>query len=172
MDAVFNELIRTDQLENNLIQKIRKLKHDQPELSFLTDGQCKELLSKLKSKPCDAYVFSLICLSTGVRWSEAESLEGKDVIQKRNHHLITFSGTKNSKNRSVPITSEVVKHFKRTEGKLFKYSYKLFEYSCIHHLSFELPDRQLTHILRRTFASHFIMKGGNMLVLQRILGHH
>ncbi len=27
------------------------------------------------------------------------------------------------------------------------------------------------HVLRHTFASHFMMRGGNILVLQRILGH-
>lgn len=30
---------------------------------------------------------------------------------------------------------------------------------------------QLTHVLHHTFASHFMMNGGNRLVLQRILGH-
>jgi len=35
-----------------------------------------------------------------------------------------------------------------------------------------LPRGQLTHILRHTFASHFMMNGGNILTLQRILGHH
>lgn len=34
-----------------------------------------------------------------------------------------------------------------------------------------LPDGQLTHVLRHTFASHFMMNGGNILALQRILGH-
>lgn len=34
-----------------------------------------------------------------------------------------------------------------------------------------LPRGQLTHVLRHTFASHFIMNGGNILVLQKILGH-
>lgn len=27
------------------------------------------------------------------------------------------------------------------------------------------------HLLRHTFASHFVMAGGNILALQRILGH-
>ncbi|MEH8539414.1 tyrosine-type recombinase/integrase, partial [Klebsiella pneumoniae] len=35
----------------------------------------------------------------------------------------------------------------------------------------ELPPGQLTHVLRHTFASHFMMNGGNILVLQKILGH-
>jgi site-specific recombinase XerD len=34
-----------------------------------------------------------------------------------------------------------------------------------------LPRGQLTHVLRHTFVSHFIMNGGNILVLQKILGH-
>ncbi len=29
----------------------------------------------------------------------------------------------------------------------------------------------MTHILRHTFASHFMMAGGDILTLQRILGH-
>ena len=35
-----------------------------------------------------------------------------------------------------------------------------------------LPKGQLTHVLRHTFASHFMMDGGNILVLQKALGHH
>lgn len=34
-----------------------------------------------------------------------------------------------------------------------------------------LPEGQMTHSLRHTFASHFMMSGGNILTLQRILGH-
>ncbi|WP_222101899.1 hypothetical protein [Methylomonas koyamae] len=30
---------------------------------------------------------------------------------------------------------------------------------------------QLTHVLRHTFASHFMMNGGNILTLQKILGN-
>lgn len=29
----------------------------------------------------------------------------------------------------------------------------------------------MSHVLRHSFASHFMMAGGNIIVLQRILGH-
>lgn len=35
----------------------------------------------------------------------------------------------------------------------------------------ETPAGQMTHVLRHSFASHFMMNGGNILVLQWILGH-
>ena len=35
----------------------------------------------------------------------------------------------------------------------------------------DLPDGQATHVMRHTFASHFMMNGGNILTLQKILGH-
>lgn len=35
----------------------------------------------------------------------------------------------------------------------------------------ELLKGQAAHVLRHTFASHFMMNGGNILTLQKILGH-
>lgn len=35
----------------------------------------------------------------------------------------------------------------------------------------ELLRGQMAHILRHTFASHFVPNGGNIFVLQKILGH-
>ncbi|MGI3004037.1 tyrosine-type recombinase/integrase [Shewanella algae] len=35
----------------------------------------------------------------------------------------------------------------------------------------ELSKGRASHVLRHTFASHFVMNGGNILTLQRILGH-
>ncbi|WP_411198411.1 tyrosine-type recombinase/integrase [Thalassolituus sp.] len=35
----------------------------------------------------------------------------------------------------------------------------------------QLPKGQAAHVLRHSFASHFMMNGGNILTLQKILGH-
>mgnify|MGYP003379764469 CR=1 FL=1 len=34
------------------------------------------------------------------------------------------------------------------------------------------PLQRSWHALRHTFASHFVMSGGSILALQKILGHH
>jgi len=72
----------------------------------------------------------------------------------------------------VPISKELYeKLLKCGEGRLFSECYFKFM-SVIEGTSIKLPKGQLTHVLRHTFAAHFMMSGGNILVLQRILGHH
>lgn len=70
---------------------------------------------------------------------------------------------------SQSMTNYLTK-FRKKNGTLFTPCYSAFR-SAIDRTGIELPDRQLTHVLRHTFASHFMMNGGNILVLQKILGH-
>ena len=57
-----------------------------------------------------------------------------------------------------------------TGTRLFDYAYSAFR-DGVERAGLALSDGQLTHVLRHTFASHFMMNGGNILVLQRALGH-
>lgn len=53
---------------------------------------------------------------------------------------------------------------------LFKPCYSALR-KALQRAGIETPAGQLTHVLRHTFASHFMMNDGNILVLKRILGH-
>ncbi len=80
--------------------------------------------------------------------------------------------TKGKKNRSIPISKELYEEIIALDGfRFFTDSYFQF-LSVMDKTSFVLPRGQLTHVLRHTFAAHFMMSGGNILALQKILGHH
>lgn len=55
-------------------------------------------------------------------------------------------------------------------GRIFKSSVGAFR-MAMREAGIELMQGQLTYVLRHTFASHFMMNGGNNLALQIELGH-
>jgi len=79
-----------------------------------------------------------------------------------------FVDTKNGASRYVPVNEDLYAMVKEY-GK-FDSCYSAFR-SAFERCKFTVPKGQLAHILRHTFASHFIMNGGNIRTLQNILGH-
>lgn len=173
--AVFNELERSGVVEfPNPLKQVRAIKLQERELSFLTLEQIGELLQVIERFNKNPHVLLLtkICLSTGCRWGEAEGLATDRVRGGK----LSFTKTKSGKNRSVPISAEleasILAHAKvHGDGKrIFSSSMKAFD-RVVKQLSYEIPLGQSTHVLRHTFASHFMMNGGDLLTLRAILGH-
>lgn len=171
--SVFNELRRLGQWSgDNPLALVRQFKIEERELGYLTLDQIRSLLAALElGRSRDAYLIAKICLSTGARWSEAEALKLSQVRDGQIH----FTGTKSGKNRSVPICEELHKELEpcitgSMTGRLFKNAYSAFR-EGVERAGLMLQKGQLTHVLRHTFASHFMMNGGNILVLQKLLGH-
>lgn len=170
LHSVFSELERLGLwLHGNPLARMRQLRVDDSEMAFLDEGEITLLLDNLRGRRTDhAYWITLLCLSTGARWSEAETLRGENVRQGR----VTFVRTKTGKTRTVPIRLEFAERLncRKPVGRLFQDAYTTFQ-RAIAETGIVLPPGQLTHVLRHTFASHFMMNGGNILVLQRVLGH-
>lgn len=166
--AMFNELKRMGVWSGaNPVQGVRRFKIAEPELVYLTPDQVRELLASLRqSRNPDAYLVALVCLGTGARWSEAEYLRLEQVGQG----AITYTKTKSGKNRTVPADRALLDLLPTKSGRLFRPSYDAFR-TAVSRAGIELPKGQLSHVLRHTFASYFMQNGGNILTLQRILGH-
>jgi integrase len=166
--AVFNDLIASGQFEcKNPFSTIRQIKTHQPKTTYLSTEEIKKLFSYLDKSDSDAYMIALICLSTGARWGESQSLTLSDLANK----MVHFHQTKSKKSRSVLI-SDVLYNQLQVRLKLsnFTDAYSTFT-RRLFESGIELPRGQRTHVLRHTFASHYVINGGSILALQRILGH-
>ncbi len=171
LKAAFNELIRVDNWQGeNPYGKLKKLKLDERELSFLTSEEIPRLLAALsEGRNPDALTIAKICLSIGCRWGEAQELRGEQI----HHGKIHLTKTKTGRNRSVPISAELEAEIfdgRKKRGPLFCTAWEAFE-QALKRADIETPRGQKTHILRHTFASHYMMNGGDLLTLNKILGH-
>lgn len=155
------------------MEDLRAFKIQQVELTYLTGEQIMKLLDSMgNARNPHVKLISKICLATGARWSEGEEL----TVQQLKPCLIEFTRTKSGKTRGVPIDQNLYEEI-NAHAKTHKRLSRIFDYSisafreAVDRSGLKLPQGQMTHVLRHTFASHFMMNGGNILVLQRILGH-
>ncbi|AMO47682.1 Site-specific recombinase XerD [Kosakonia oryzendophytica] len=168
LSAVFNELSRLGEWQlPNPLEGVRTFREKEREMTWLTPPQIATLLAA-----CDAFGnrdltrVVKVCLATGARWREAENLQRTQLSANK----ITFVKTKGGKNRTVPIPQWLYDELAPLQGQMFQPCYPAFS-KMLASTDIALAEGQKTHVLRHTFAAHFMTNGGNILVLQRILGH-
>ena len=165
LSGVFTKLIEAEEFPPpNPLAEIKKLKEIRPETAYLAEDEIKALLASLEG---DHLHIAILCLATGARWGEVAGLKAEHVAG----NIITFMKTKNGRKRHVPVSDDVLKKIcKKTKGRLFSADYEKFR-ETLKSVVPGLPRGQAAHVLRHTFATHFMMNGGNIITLQRILGH-
>ncbi|NOH95331.1 tyrosine-type recombinase/integrase [Vibrio sp. 99-70-13A1] len=170
LKSIFNKLIKLKEWSlPNPVNGVESIKQSEPELTFLNEIQIRHLFKEIThSQVCkELTTIFKTCLATGARINEVVELKGSQLFQ----HKITFTNTKGKRNRTVPISKELYAElYKPTNDKLFSCGYGV-AHKWLSKALPDLPKGQATHVLRHTFASHFMMNGGNILVLQHILGH-
>ncbi|AFR01973.1 integrase [Pectobacterium carotovorum subsp. carotovorum] len=161
--SVFNELRRLGHLKHeNPLEAMRPFKAEENEMSFLMKEQIDLLLQECQnSRSKCLYDVVRICLAASAR---AEYLRRAHVTPYR----ITFMN--GNRNRTAPISQALYESLPQTNDALLPPCYSAF-HKAMQRTGIELSDDQLSHILLHTFASHFMINGGNILMLQRILGH-
>ncbi|MBI0278505.1 tyrosine-type recombinase/integrase [Hafnia alvei] len=166
ISSLFNVLIDLGHFHNeNPFSGLTKIKVRSREMGFLSKGEINDLLATLSGENLLAVK---VCLATGARWGEVVKMRQSAVYKQR----ITFVDTKNGKNRTVPTSTVLFDELKEMgRGLVFSdIQYPVIR-AALKEIAPDLPSGQAVHVLRHTFASHFMMNGGNILALQKILGH-
>ncbi|MCG7499341.1 tyrosine-type recombinase/integrase [Vibrio sp. Of7-15] len=169
LNAVIAELQRMEEWKGlNPLSKVRQFKLHEPEMEFLTTEEMETLIDKAEKHKHheDLHKVIKLCLATGGRFQETASLTGAQVVK----YKVTFTQTKGKKNRSVPISPELYDViYKEGSGPLFNIAYATVYRFIVKHVP--RLKRQAAHVLRHTFASYYMMNGGNIIALQKVLGH-
>lgn len=169
--SLFNELHNLGHWEHkNPIANVPKFKLSEPELSYLEEHEYDALLTILKRLDGEVALIAETCLSTGARWSEVQNLQSRQV----KNGMVYLTQTKTKKNRTVKISEDLEERLKQRAkvGRIFRKERceKIFERAILE-AGIELPDGQLTHVLRHTFATHALSNGMDIYQLKDILGH-
>jgi integrase len=176
LSKMFNDAIRWEYLFENPVKKVERLKEKRGPFNYLKRNEVKRLLEACTQT---FYPVALCAVYTGMRASEIAGLRWRNVDLKKG--IITLTETKSGKIRHVPINKklkscleEIHEHresiyvFARKGGRKrsrdFRFSLnRATEKAVLRHTT--------PHDLRHTFASNFIMSGGRLRSLQKILGH-
>ncbi|EJL7926634.1 TPA: site-specific integrase [Vibrio cholerae] len=179
LSGMFSRLIKYKQWNlPNPLDDIEPIKVNQRALAYLDKADIQPFLQRLGGFESDGRSVSIpeivliakICLATGARISEALSLERSQISEFK----LTFVETKGKRIRSVPISENLYKEImlaSSSSAKIFSTTYGSAHRYIKKALPDYVPEGQATHVLRHTFATHFMMNRGDILILQRILGH-
>lgn len=170
--AMYNKLIEKELYKGrNPVEKLEQLEETEQELTYYDKDEIKILFNHLDESNSDSVsIVADICLSTGARWGEAQTLRRRQV----KNSMLQFIETKGGAIRFVPISDRLNKrimmHSPHSTTFLFSDCLSAFR-RAIEKSGLESPRGQLTHVLRHSMAVNFVRDGGNIYDLQLALGH-
>ena len=169
--------------------RMQAIKVDKSNVETYSEDELRILLKKPNIKKCSfseyqCWVMTNFLFSTAVRQRSLIHIKVKDIDFDNN--VVHVTVTKNRKNLIVPfnqtmrnILQEFLKYrqHKSTEDYLFCniFGQQLIKSTC-YHMLYEYNKRRGVettgiHRYRHTFAKQWILNGGNVVSLSKILGH-
>jgi integrase len=173
---MLNRAVEWELLDENPMKRINFLRENNARLNYLSVEQCDRLLDACIVPHMRA--IATIALHTGMRLGEILNLRWDDIDFTSGHLIIRDS--KNGESRHVPMDSTVIKMLSgyiHTSGASYVFPSATGGRLSTIQTAFEnararaeMPDLHF-HDLRHTFASLFMMNGGDLYVLKGLLGH-
>ena len=190
MKVFFNYLEEFRVIKDNPMKKINQIKTARAPLRYLTDSEYKSLLNNIDiSKLTEYRDYTIIntLMDTGMRIGECLLIDVSEVDFKERAILLPAENTKGKKSRYVFFSQQLSMLLKRWIQYKDRYleTELLFPTNRGTPLQVQNFERNLRmyakranlegvhpHMFRNNFAKRYLMSGGNIFALSRILGHY
>ena len=176
---IFNLAIKDNNAIKNPVNDIKFLKEPPGRTRYLSVDEITNLL-----KNCDSHIKSVVitALNTGMRLGEILNLKWVCVfIDNTINPYLEISMSKTNKKRFIPLNNAMIDLFNKLKVKSRDSDYVFLKKSGEKLKSIDTQFKNALdnakikdfrfHDLRHTFASHFVMNGGDLLSLKELLGH-
>lgn len=190
MKQVFSFCEERKWLKDNPLRFFKKLKQDQGRIDFLESEEIDLLLNANE----DQEFFSLIVLALntgmrigelcGLKWDRVNFSTGQIEVSRSLSRSLVQERTKTSLIRQIPMNAEVRTILKELHLKSNFNQFVFTRKNGLPYTADHFSQRYFApalnranvrnvpfHILRHTYASHFMMNGGSLYDLQKLLGH-
>lgn len=163
----------------NPMHDVEKRKLPDLRTRFLSEEEIKILKAGARKKSYRLYIFVLIALTTGGRYSEIRELQVENIDFK--NQRVYYLNTKNNTNRGVPVSKKLlikiktyIKVYHIEHGYLFlndKKTKLIYMKGAFEQLIKDLQIKDFRfHDLRHTAASYFLMSGATIIELMELFG--
>lgn len=194
LHSFFSFLYKNDIISEDVMRNIEKPKVPKRDLQAFTKEHLDILLSVFDRSTFTGfrnYVIACVLFSTGVRRGELVKIKLTDIMFEINAIKIIGKG---NKLRNVPVSDTLrkllIKYIKNREehiktNKLYRSPYCFISYTGNKLSENAVTDifrkvgkenrmngvRVSPHTFRHSFAKYFLLNGGDVFTLQKILGH-
>lgn len=189
MKAFYNFLLEENYIDENPFKKIKQLRETN-EVDSLTKDHIKILLKQPDQRTYAGfrdYVMMYLLLDTGMRIGEAISLKTSDIDFKTNVIELRSETTKSRKTRYVPISQKTNRLLRELIAETDEFGTN-FIFTTVYGNQIESSRfrqrlksygtsagikniRVSPHTFRHTFAKYYLLNNGDVMTLQKILGH-
>lgn len=189
--TVLNDAVKSNNLLKNPIKGYPELSEPPKEITYWTKEEIKTFLNYVKEDPFyDLYV---VTLNTGLRlgeilglsWDKVDFVNDQIVVSRSLGRSGLKNTTKTHRARFIPMNGKVKtilqkrfterlndqSVFTNSDGSHLDYNHVTERHFSVSQRESGLSKIIRFHDLRHTFASHFMMNGGNLYTLQKLLGH-
>jgi integrase len=177
LKRMYNLAIKWKEATVNPVKDVDFLEGPPGRTRYLSEDEAQRLIES-----ANKYLRPIIitALNTGMRLEEVLSLTWRQIyVECVFDPYIEIENTKNNKKRHIPLNDDMLAMLETLERKQDGFVFHGLRGKPVKHIKDPwheaLKKAGITdfrfHDLRHTFASHFIMKGGDIMTLKNILGH-